>query len=90
MSLANIKLQVGVIASSFQYIKNNLMKGISLDSADRVKFEEELRKTQNTLQILKNEIRLCRKLAQEVKTFLWHRDFTYNAVAFNTHFISAL
>lgn len=73
MSLANMKLQIGVIASSFQYIKNDLMKDSHLDLVGRAEYEKELRKTQNTLQILKDEIKQCRKLAQEVKVFSRHR-----------------
>ncbi|XP_014477106.1 PREDICTED: ankyrin repeat, SAM and basic leucine zipper domain-containing protein 1 [Dinoponera quadriceps] len=65
MSLANIKLQIGVITSSFQYVKN-LMKDVSLDPAERAKYEEEIRKTQDTLKILKNEIIGYRKLTREI------------------------
>lgn len=70
ISLTNAKKQIGVIASSFQYIKNNLLKAASenivLSSAKRMDYEEELKKTQKTLKLLKNEIIQVKKLAQEV------------------------
>jgi len=62
-----------VIASSFQYIKNNLLNAangnIVLSSEKRVEYEEELKKTQKTLKLLKKEIRQVKKLAQEVSHY---------------------
>ncbi|XP_024872306.1 ankyrin repeat, SAM and basic leucine zipper domain-containing protein 1-like isoform X1 [Temnothorax curvispinosus] len=70
ISLTNAKKQIGVIASSFQYIKNNLLKAASenivLSPVKRTEYEEELRKTQKTLKLLKNEIIKVKKLAQEI------------------------
>ncbi|XP_012536184.1 ankyrin repeat, SAM and basic leucine zipper domain-containing protein 1 [Monomorium pharaonis] len=70
ISLTNAKKQIDVITSSFQYIKNNLLKAtnknIDLPSAKRMKYEEELIKTQKTLKLLKNEIVQAKKLAQEI------------------------
>lgn len=70
MSLGNIRKQIGVIASSFRYIKNNLIQArsenIHLDPVQKTEYEKELRKTQKTLGILKNEIIYVRKLAQKV------------------------
>ncbi|KYM77876.1 Ankyrin repeat, SAM and basic leucine zipper domain-containing protein 1 [Atta colombica] len=70
ISLTNAKKQIGVIASSFQYIKNNLLKAanenVILSSEKRIEYEEELRKTQKTLKRLKNEIIQIKKLAQQV------------------------
>lgn len=68
--MTNAKKQIGVIASSFQYIKNNLLKAASenivLSSVKRMSYEKELKKTQKTLKLLKNEIIQVKKLAQEV------------------------
>lgn len=62
-----------MIASSFKYIKNNLLKAASenivLSPIRRVKYEEELRKTQKTLNLLKNEIIQVKKLAQVVSRY---------------------
>ncbi|KYN03899.1 PREDICTED: ankyrin repeat, SAM and basic leucine zipper domain-containing protein 1 [Cyphomyrmex costatus] len=70
ISLINAKKQIGVIASSFQYIKNNLLKAanenIILSSEKRIEYGEELKKTQKTLKLLKNEIIQVKKLAQEI------------------------
>ncbi|KYQ50481.1 Ankyrin repeat, SAM and basic leucine zipper domain-containing protein 1 [Trachymyrmex zeteki] len=70
ISLTNAKKQIGVIASSFQYIKNNLLKAANentvLSSEKRIEYEEELRKTQKTLKLLKNEIIQVKKLAQQI------------------------
>lgn len=64
--LTNVKKQIGVIASSFQYIRN-LLKASNEDILfTRMEYEEELRKTQKTLKLLKNEIIQVKKLAQEV------------------------
>lgn len=73
ISLTNAKKQISVIASSFQYIKNNLLKAASeniyLSPAKRVGYEEELRKTQKTLKLLKNEIIQVKKLARKVSHY---------------------
>lgn len=70
ISLTNAKRQISVIASSFQYIKNNLLKAanenIDLSPTKRLAYEEELIKTQKTLKLLKNEIIQAKKLAQEI------------------------
>ncbi|KAG5307897.1 ASZ1 protein, partial [Acromyrmex insinuator] len=70
ISLTNAKKQIGVIASSFQYITNNLLKAanenVVLSSEKRIECEEELRKTQKTLKLLKNEIIQVKKLAQQI------------------------
>jgi len=62
-----------VIASSFQYIKNNLLNAandnIFLSLEKRVEYEEELKKTQQILKLLKKEIRQVKKLAQEVSHY---------------------
>lgn len=64
--LTNVKKQIGVIASSFQYIRN-LLKASNEDILfTRMEYEEELRKTQKTLKLLKNEIIQVKKLAQEI------------------------
>jgi len=59
-----------VIASSFQYIKNNLLNAASeniyLSPMERIRYEEELRKTQKSLKFLRNEIKQVTKLAQEI------------------------
>jgi len=74
ISLTNAKKQIGVIASSFQYIKNNLLKAtnenVILSSEKRIEYEEELRKTQKTLKLLKNEIIQIKKLAQQVSHYI--------------------
>jgi len=68
-----------VIASSFQYIKNNLLnaanENIVLSSEKRVEYEEELKKTQKTLKLLKKEIRQVKKLAQEVSHYKTNTKF---------------
>ncbi|XP_011869003.1 PREDICTED: ankyrin repeat, SAM and basic leucine zipper domain-containing protein 1 [Vollenhovia emeryi] len=70
LSLSNARKQIGVISSSFQYIKNNLLKAASenivLSPVKRKEYEKELRKTQKTLKLLKNEIVQLKKLAQEI------------------------
>ena len=75
ISLTNAKKQIGVIASSFQYIKNNLLKAanenIILSSEKRIEYEEELRKTQKTLKLLKNEIIQVKKLTQQVSRYIY-------------------
>jgi len=73
ISLTNAKKQIGVIASSFQYIKNNLLnaakENIFVSSEKRVEYEEELKKIQKTLTLVKKEIRQVKKLAQEVSHY---------------------
>lgn len=73
ISLTNARKQIGVIASSFQYVKNNLLKAASenivLSPTRRMEYEEELRKTQKTLNLLKNEIIQVKKLAQAVSHY---------------------
>lgn len=84
ISLTNAKKQIGVIASSFQYIKNNLLKAadenIVLSPVERIGYEEELRKTQKTLKLLKNEIIQVKKLAQEVSHYKTIIKFKYNFI----------
>ncbi|XP_032674096.1 putative ankyrin repeat protein RF_0580 isoform X2 [Odontomachus brunneus] len=69
-SLLNMKRQICVITSSFQYIKNNLTqcakKDIHFDSTESAKYEEELEKTENTLKALKDEVNRLKKLVQKV------------------------
>lgn len=73
-SLLNMKHQIVVIASSFQYIKNNLTqcakKDIHFDPAERAKYEEELEKTEDILKALKNEANHFKELVQKVNIFL--------------------
>ncbi|XP_012235574.1 ankyrin repeat, SAM and basic leucine zipper domain-containing protein 1-like [Linepithema humile] len=70
ISLANAKKQIGVIASSFQYIKHSLMRAanqnIHLLPEEKIGYEEALRKTQDTLKILKDEIMHIKTLAQKI------------------------
>ncbi|KAL0128370.1 hypothetical protein PUN28_003573 [Cardiocondyla obscurior] len=70
ISLTNAKKQISVIASSFQYIKNNLLKAASenivLSPIKRIEYEEELRKTQNTLKLLKSEMIQIKMLAKQI------------------------
>lgn len=71
ISLANAKKQIGVIASSFRYIKHNLIKAanqnIHLLPQEKIGYEEALRKTEDTLKILKDEIIRIKTLAQKVR-----------------------
>ncbi|XP_011631075.1 uncharacterized protein LOC105423122 isoform X2 [Pogonomyrmex barbatus] len=70
ISLGNVTRQIGIIVSSFQYVKNNLLKAASeniyLSPTIRIQYEEELRKTQKTMKLLKNEIIQMKKLAQKI------------------------
>lgn len=70
MSLGNVNRQISVIIASFQYIKNNLVnaanENINLDPEQRKSYEEELRKTQKTLKLVKNEMIRFKKLAYKV------------------------
>lgn len=68
--LGNMKKQISVMNSGFQYLKNNLIKAASeniyLTPEQRTNHEEELRKTQKTLQNLKKEMILIKELAYKV------------------------
>ncbi|XP_011685993.1 PREDICTED: ankyrin repeat, SAM and basic leucine zipper domain-containing protein 1 isoform X2 [Wasmannia auropunctata] len=70
VSLTNAKKQIGVIASSFQYLRNNLVKTanekIYMRAEKKEEYEEKLRKTQETLKRLKKEIVQIKKLAHEI------------------------
>lgn len=70
LSLAIIKKQLGVTASTFQYIKNNLVQAeketICLSSVERTRYEDKLKKIQKTLKNLKIEIMHFQKLAHKI------------------------
>ncbi|XP_025153848.1 uncharacterized protein LOC105186446 [Harpegnathos saltator] len=69
-SLGIIKTQIGIIASSFTFVKNSFMecatKDIYLNSMERVKYEEELIKIRKALEILKTDMKHFKKLAQKL------------------------
>jgi len=60
-----------VIASSFQYIRNNWIKAMNeniyLSAEQKMDYMKELRKVQNTLKNVRNEIMYAKKLAKKVR-----------------------
>ncbi|KZC03916.1 Ankyrin repeat, SAM and basic leucine zipper domain-containing protein 1 [Dufourea novaeangliae] len=71
VSLGTVSKQIAIIGSSFQYIKNNLLKAnnenIHLSSEQISNYKEELKKTQTTLGILKKELLQVYELSKKVK-----------------------
>lgn len=71
VSLGILSKQIAVIGSSFRYIKNSLLKVNSRDiylTTERISnYEQELKKVQETLSILKNELMQIKALSKGLK-----------------------
>lgn len=69
--LGNAARQIGVIGSSFEFIKNGLRKskekGMYLSDVQKAEYNEELKKTEQTLKLLKNDLRHVMNLAEKVE-----------------------
>ncbi|EZA54453.1 hypothetical protein DMN91_012507 [Ooceraea biroi] len=70
ITLTNAKKQITVIGSSFQFLKNNLVKAASedvqLSAEQKVEYEKEIRKLQDALKSLKHEVQCVEKLAKKI------------------------
>lgn len=71
VSLGILSKQIAIIGSSFQYIKNSLLKvnsgDIYLTTEQISNYEQELKKVQETLSILKKELMQIKALSKRVE-----------------------
>ncbi|KAF3420241.1 hypothetical protein E2986_09314 [Frieseomelitta varia] len=71
ISLGILSKQIAIIGSSFRHIKNSLIKinseNVHLTKLQISNYEQELKKTQKTLNILKNELMQIKALSKKIE-----------------------
>lgn len=71
ISLGILSKQIAIIGSSFRHIKNSLIKinseNVHLTKLQISNYEQELKKTQKTLNILKNELMQVKALSKRIE-----------------------
>lgn len=73
VSLGIVSKQIAIIGSSFQYIKNSLLKAnnenVYLTKKQISNYKQELKKTQKTLSSLKKELVQVKILSKKVRYY---------------------